>query len=340
MKKWLNLWGIALLAMALLLAGCGQDKGAGGQGTAGSAAGQSGQNAGSDAGNGEAQGEQGAKQTAYPLTLKDSSGKEFTFESAPQKIVSLAPSETETLFALGLDQQIAGVSDLDDYPEAVKDKPRMGGSQVNVEAVVAAQPDLIVAASMIDEQTVKSLTDLGYKVFLSDPKTMSDVMEHIKTIGEITNHQAQAEEVVGQMQQELSQVTEAVKSLMEDQKKKVYIEFSPGWTVGKGEFMDEMITLAGGVNVASDVQGWSEINEENIIKANPDVILYAKSVVDKNNRTLADVIKGRAGWDQITAIKEDRVVGLDDNLLSRPGPRVTQGLTQVAKAIYPELIQP
>lgn len=340
MKKWLNLWGIALLAMALLLAGCGQDKGAGGQGTAGSATGQSGQNAGSNAGNGEGQGEQGAKRTAYPLTLKDSSGKEFTFESAPQKIVSLAPSETETLFALGLDQQIAGVSDLDDYPEAVKDKPRMGGSQVNVEAVVAAQPDLIVAASMIDEQTVKSLTDLGYKVFQSDPKTMSGVMEHIRTIGEITDHQAQAEEVVGQMQQELSRVTEAVKSLTEDQKKKVYIEFSTGWTVGKGEFMDEMITLAGGVNVASDVQGWSKINEENIIKANPDVILYAKSVVDENNRTLADVIKGRAGWDQITAIKEDRVVGLDDNLLSRPGPRVTQGLIEIAKAIYPELIQP
>lgn len=339
MKKWLNLWGIALLAMALLLAGCGQDKGAGGQGAAGNAAGQTGQNASSNAGNG-AQGEQGAKRTVYPLTLKDSSGTEFTFESAPQKIVSLAPSETETLFALGLDQQIAGVSDLDDYPEAVKDKPRMGGFKVNVEAIVAAQPDLIVAASLIDEQTVKSLSDLGFKVFQSDPKTVSGVMEHIKAIGEITDHQAQAEEVVGQMQQELSRVTDAVKSLTEDQKKKVYIEFSPGWTVGKGEFMDEMITLAGGVNVASDIAGWSEINEENIIKANPDVILYAKSVVDKNNRTLADIIKGRAGWDQIAAIKEDRVAGLDDNLLSRPGPRVTQGLIEVAKAIYPELIQP
>ncbi|MNZ78021.1 corrinoid ABC transporter substrate-binding protein [compost metagenome] len=100
-----------------------------------------------------------------------------------------------------------------------------------------------------------------------------------------------------------------------------------------------MITLAGGVNVASDITGWSEINEENIIKANPDVILYAKSVVDENNQTLADIIKGRGGWNQISAIKEDRVVGLDDNLLSRPGPRVTQGLIEVAKAIYPDLIQ-
>lgn len=104
--------------------------------------------------------------------------------------------------------------------------------------------------------------------------------------------------------------------------------------------MDEMIQVAGGENVASDITGWSEINEENIIKANPDVILYAKSVVDENNRTLAEIIKGRGGWDQITAVKEDRIVAMDDNLLSRPGPRVTQGLIEVAKAIYPDLIQP
>ncbi|GJM70375.1 hypothetical protein HMSSN036_25910 [Paenibacillus macerans] len=115
---------------------------------------------------------------------------------------------------------------MDDYPEAVKDKPRMGGFKVNVEAIVAAQPDLIVAASLIDEQTVKSLSDLGFKVFQSDPKTVSGVMEHIKAIGEITDHQAQAEEVVGQMQQELSRVTDAVKSLTEDQKKKCTSNFA------------------------------------------------------------------------------------------------------------------
>ncbi|MNC39852.1 Vitamin B12-binding protein precursor [compost metagenome] len=215
----------------------------------------------------------------------------------------------------------------------------MGGFQVNVEAVVAAQPDLVMAASLIDPATVKSLTDLGIKVYQSNPKTVDEVIEHIKTVGQITDRQADAEKVTKQMQDELNKVTEAVKGLTDDQKKQVYIEFSPGWTVGKGEFMDELITLAGGVNVASDITGWSEINEENIIKANPDVILYAKSVVDENNQTLADIIKGRGGWNQITAVKEDRIVGMEDNLLSRPGPRVTQGLIDVAKAIYPDLMQ-
>lgn len=336
MKRWKQIWAIGLLVLVLFtVAGCGSNN----TGKALNETKESTQQE-QNAGAAKTDDNQQGKQTVYPLTLKDSSGAEFTFESAPQKIVSLAPSETETLFALGLDQQIVGVSDVDDYPEAAKSKPKMGGFKVNVEAVVAAQPDLVVVGNLIDEATVKSLTDLGLKVFQSHPKTVKDVMDDIKTMGVITNRQAEAEATVQTMEQELNQVTDAVKSLGADQKKKVYIEFSPGWTVGKGEFMDELITLAGGVNVASDVTGWSEINEENIIKANPDVILYAKSVVDDKNKTLADIIKGRSGWNQISAIKENQVIALDDNLLSRPGPRLTKGLIEVAKAIYPDLIKP
>ncbi len=336
MKKWTKVWGIWLLAALLLVtAGCGTN----GENNAAKNNSNHGKTEQSQ-NNGASAPEQEELHTTYPLTVKDAYGTEFTFESAPGRIVSLAPSETEGLFALGLDEQVVGVSDNDDYPEAVKDKPKMGGFQVNVEAVVAAQPDLVLAGSLIGEDTVKSLSDLGMKVFRSNPKTIDGVMENIQMVGIITDHQQQANEVTAQMKAEMEQVTEAVKSLSADQKKKVYIEFSPGWTVGKGEFMDEMISVAGGENVASDITGWSEINEENIIKANPDVILYAKSVIDENNRTLAEIIKGRGGWDQITAVKEQRIVAMDDNLLSRPGPRVTQGLLEVAQAIYPDLIQP
>jgi len=284
--------------------------------------------------------EQGTLKTQYPLTVEDATGTEVTFEKAPTRIVSLAPSETEKLFALGLDEEIVGVSDLDDYPEAAKSKPKMGGFQVNEEAVIAAEADVVFSASMNAENAEK-LRGMGVKLFVNDPSTIEEVMSSITLVGQITDRQEEAQTVVEQMQQELASVTEAVKSVKEEDKKKVYVEFSPGWTVGKGEFMDEMITLAGGVNAAGDTEGWFEISEENIIAANPDVILYSSNVVDEaTKKTLDQMIKERDGWDQIEAIKNDRVIAMDDNLLSRPGPRVTQGLIEVAKAIYPELMTP
>lgn len=338
MKKWTQMWALVLLALAIALTGCGaKENNSAATNNAVQNANNTTNETSSNTGNEQAD---ESLSTEYPLTVTDAFGAEFTFESAPQRIVSLAPSETEGLFALGLDEQVVGVSDNDDYPEAVQDKPRMGGFQINVEAVIAAQPDLVLAGNLVGEDVVKSLSDLGIKVYRSNPKTVEQVMENIRTVGQITDRGQAANEVIAGMEAELKKVTDAVQSVPADQKKQVYIEFSPGWTVGKGEFMDEMITLAGGMNVASDITGWSEINEENIIQKNPDVILYAQSVIDENNRTLAEIIKLRGGWDQITAVKDDRIVGLDDNLLSRPGPRVTQGLIQVAAAIYPDLIQP
>src|SRR5699024_6453822 len=126
----------------------------------------------------------------------------------------------------------------------------------------------------------------------------------------------------------------------EDEKEKVYVEFSPGWTVGSGEFLDELITTAGGINIASDLQGWNEINEEKVIEADPDVIIYAKDMVDfDTDETLDTIIKSRDGWDKITAMKDDRLVPIEDNIVTRIGPRVTDALKQFAEAIYPDQYQ-
>lgn len=340
-KKIVKLWGLWLIAIMLVAAaGCGTQNSGNAANSAAPSTEVSASADADDSGNAasSAAGD-AAQKTAYPLVLKDASGTEVTFDAAPARIVSIAPSETEALFALGLDDEIVGVSDNDDYPEAAKAKPKMGGWQINTEAVVAAKPDVVFAAGITSDDTLKALRDLGIKVFQFNPKTVEGVMDDVEEYGQITDRQAEAKKITDKMKSELAQVTDGVKGLSDDQKKKVYIEFSPGWTVGKGEFMDEMITLAGGVNVAGDTTGWNEINEENIIKANPDVILYAKSVVDDKGQNLEQIIKARAGWDQITAIKEGRIVALDDNLLSRTGPRVTEGLLQVAKAIYPDLFQ-
>lgn len=329
-KNWKSVASLlSAAALALALAGCGNAT----------------TNEGSGASQQPAQ-EQSQEQTTtdlktqYPITVTDATGETFTFEKAPAKIVSVSPAETESLFALGLDEQIVGVSDFDDYPEAATTKPKMGGvSKPNEESIIAADADIVFTGISMNEEAVKKFRDLGIVIFKTDPKSVDDVAKNIETFGQITDTQEKAQEIIAKMKQDVTDVTEAVKAVKPEEKKNVYVEFSPGWTVGKGEFMDELITLAGANNVASDLQGWNEINEENIIAANPDVILYANDVIDENSKTLDQIIKARSGWDQITAVKDDAVIGLDANLLSRPGPRVTEGLKAVAKAIYPDLFQ-
>ncbi|MHA0857154.1 ABC transporter substrate-binding protein [Paenibacillus sp. CMAA1364] len=280
--------------------------------------------------------------TQYPLTVADATGESFTFTEAPKQIVSISPAETEALFAIGLDDQVVGVSDYDDYPEAVTTKPKMGGLyNPNEEAIIAAQPDLVLTGISMSVEATEKLRGLGIPIFKTDPKSVDDVIANIEMYGLITDRQAEAKKVTDTMKQDRDEVIEAVKSLTAEQKKKVYIEFSLGWTVGSGEFMNELIHLAGGVNIAADTVGWNEISEEKIINDNPDVILYSKNVIDeKTQKTLDEIIKARSGWDQITAIKNDAIHALDDNLIARPGPRVTEGLKIVAQAIYPELVKP
>ncbi|QDX93000.1 ABC transporter substrate-binding protein [Brevibacillus laterosporus] len=274
--------------------------------------------------------------TIYPLKVKDMTGEEFTFEKAPERIVSVSPAETETLFALGLEQKITGVSDYDDYPASVKDKPKMGSIMApNVESILAAKPDIVFSGISMKEETVKKFRELGVKIFKVEPKTYDDVIANIELYGKITDRQAEAKKVVDELKKTWDEIQAVVKDI--NQKKKVYIEFAPGWTVGKGEFLNQMIELAGGINVAADTQGWVQINEETIIKQNPDVILYTLGVVDtKTNQSLEDIIRLRKGWSGIEAVKNNTVVGLDQNVISRPGPRLAEGLKTIAKAIYPD----
>ncbi|QJD84943.1 ABC transporter substrate-binding protein [Cohnella herbarum] len=281
------------------------------------------------------------KKTAYPLTIKDPTGTEFTFDKAPEKIVSTSVSETEILYALGLGDKVVGVSDYDNYPPEVLDKPKVGGvSEPNVEAIMALEPDLVITGISIKDTAVEKFRSLGLKLVKTEPKTVEDVLGNITLFGQITDKQAEAEALVAQMREDIRKVTEAAATIKPEEKKKVFIEFSPGWTVGKGEFMDELITLAGGINIAADLPGWNPINEEKIIADNPDVIIYTLNITDdKSGKKLEDLIQGRSGWDKIKAIADKRLVGLEGDILSRPGPRITEALKQLSEGIYPGLVK-
>ncbi|MCH1625282.1 ABC transporter substrate-binding protein [Fredinandcohnia quinoae] len=279
------------------------------------------------------------KATEYPLVVKDATGTELTFEKAPERIVSTSPSETEILFALGLGDKIYGVSDFDNYPEEALSKPKVGGvTKPNEEAIIAANPDLVVGGISMKEDIAEKFRSLDFKLYKTEPKKVDDILNNIIQLGIITDTQKKAEELVAQLKEDIRVVTEAAATIKEEDKKTVYIEFSPGWTVGKGEFMDELITMAGGINIASDTEGWNAINEEKVIQDNPDVILYTADLVDdKTGKPLEELITSRNGWEKITAIKEGHVTPIIGDLINRPGPRITDGLKQIAEAIYPEL---
>lgn len=282
--------------------------------------------------------ESSAKATSYPITIKDATGQEITFEAAPERIVSTSPAETEMLFALGLGDKVVAVSDYDDYPEEAKAKPKVGGVVTpNEEAIISHAPDLVIGGISMKKEVVEKLRALDLKVMTFQPKVVDDIMDNILLIGQITDRNQQAENLVAKMKADIAKVTEAVQTLKPEEKKKVYLEFSAGWTVGKGEFLDELIAMAGGINIAADTEGWNPISEEKILQEDPDVILYAKGFTDdKTGESLDQMIRKRNGWDKIKAIEENQVFGLDHNVLSRPGPRITQGLYEMAKAVYPE----
>ncbi|ULL14182.1 ABC transporter substrate-binding protein [Paenibacillus sp. H1-7] len=282
-----------------------------------------------------------AKATVYPIKVKDATGKEFTFEKAPSRIVSVSPSETETLFALGLGDKVVGVSDFCDYPAEAKSKPKMGSIvKPNEEALIGANADVVLTGVSMKVPVVEQLRGLKVNMFKVEPKTIDDVMNNIIMFGQIFDKQEQAEKLVASMKADRQKVTDAVKDLKPEQKKKVFIEFSPGWTVGKGEFMDELITLSGGINVSSDVTGYAKLNEEKVIADNPQVILYPKNLIDEQSKKSMDqIIKERSSWASIDAVKNNKLSGVDKDTISRPGPRITAGLLEVAKGIYPELVK-
>jgi iron complex transport system substrate-binding protein len=280
------------------------------------------------------------KKTTYPLTIKDASGKEMTFDKAPERIVSLAPSTTEILFSLGLGDKVVGVDSNSDFPAEAKAKPKIGDLGGNAEALVGANGDVVISPLTLYGKTIEELRALNLKLFTTEPKTVDEVIDSILLIGQITDTQEQADKVAAEMRADKQKVVDAVKSVSADKKQNVYIEyFPPLWTAGTGTFMSELVTLSGANNVGDAVKGWTQISEEAVIKANPDIIVYAQGAADDKGTPIEKIIGDRKGWDKLNALKKGRLLGIDQNLISRPGPRITKGLIEMARLIYPDQVK-
>lgn len=272
----------------------------------------------------------------YPMEVTDAFGNTVTLEKQPTRIISLAPSHTEILYSLGLDDKIVGVTTYCDYPEEAKSKEKVGDAMaVNVERVIELNPDLVIQYGPGNEDTNNKIKDAGIPILSYEPESIDEVIELINEIGKITGTGRAATILTTDMMAKRDYIITKVQNV---EKPKVFYEIwnEPLMAAGPGSFIDELINLAGGENIANDAKGeYPEFELEQLIERNPDVYLSSKDFEEKT----IESIKSREGYDSINAIKNDRVYLLEPNITSRPGPRIVEGLELIAKAIHPELFE-
>lgn len=279
---------------------------------------------------------------AAGITLTDGLGREIKLEGPAQRIVSLAPSITEFLFAVGAGSQTVGRDDASNFPEAALNVTSIGTTygDLNTEAIVALKPDLVIAAQANTPEQVKSLEDLGITVYyLKDPVTFAELFTQVELFGQLTGHEEEANALADSLSARVDTVTAAVANVTE--KPKVFYEIdgtdaSKPWTTGPGTFIDTMINMAGGVNIGGVLSApYAQISAEEIVSQNPDIIVLGDAAFGVTSESVA----ARAGWGDITAVKDGSIFPFDDSLASRPGPRLVDGLEQLAKLLHPDLFK-
>jgi iron complex transport system substrate-binding protein len=277
-----------------------------------------------------------AAATEAAITVEDGVGNVLTFESAPQRIISLAPNHTEVLYALGLGDRVVGVTEYCNYPPEAAEKPKVGDFvNTDLELVVGLEPDLVLATTMHMAETVPAIQERGIPVFVLDPQSVDNVLEEISILGQITGQEAVADALIADMQARIDAVQERVKDAP---RPRVFWELGPElFTVGPDTFVNDLIVLAGGENVAADADTpWPQLSVEAIILKDPDVIVLA----DHNYGQTVEMVKERPGWEDIAAVKEGSIVEIaNDDIVSRPGPRLVEGLEFLAQALHPDLFE-
>ena len=265
----------------------------------------------------------------------DDLGRLVAINGTPQRIVSLAPSNTEILFALGLGDKVVGVSDYCDYPpEALEKEKVMGYSTPNIEKIVALNPDLVLAGYGNPIDVIYTLEGLGLTVFGIKTTDLDDLLNDIRRIGEITDKELEAQALTSEIESRIQAVTNLTEEL-EQRPKVFYIvwgdESSALWTAGSGTFIHELIEKAGGVNICQNITGYSTISIEDVVARNPEVIITSELSYDWaiNSTDLAAT----------NASQTDRIFTCDDNLVQRPGPRLVEGLEWFAHFIQPEIFE-
>jgi len=274
-----------------------------------------------------------------PGTFVDDLGRTVNIEKVPQRIVSLAPSNTEILYALGLEDKLVGVTEYCNYPEAAKAKPKIGGfATVDIERVVGLEPDLVLATSIHEGTVIPALEEVGLTVLALAPKTLDGVLANIILVGEITGKSQEATRLVTSLEERIKTVTDKTRAMAERPRILYLTWHDPLWTTGSGTLEDDLINKAGGENIAHDLTGHKTIDLETVIQRNPQVI-----VVNSGHGEAKDLpyhyVKNEPRLGVTEAVMAGRVYQIDADIINRPTPRMVDALEQLAKFIHPELFE-
>lgn len=273
-----------------------------------------------------------SEKTTYPLKIKDSLGREVTIEKEPSKIISLGPNITETIFALNKGDKLIGRTEYCDFPKEVEKINTIGTLQSpNIEKIVELKPDIVIASTHANKENLDKLNQLGIKsIALYGEEDFEGAYDVISNIGKVLNANEEANTIVNNMKKKVNSVKEKVKG---KNKPSVYyvIDFGKGgdFTPGKDSFLHKLINLAGAKNAGEDAVDW-KYSLEKIIEKNPDIIICSKYF---------DIKKGlqeTAGYKDLKAIKDGNLFEIDNNKLDRQGPRLADGLEELAKLIHPD----
>lgn len=271
---------------------------------------------------------------AFPTTLTDFQGRSVSIQKRPDRLVSIGPSITEFLFALGAGARVVGDDDFSDEPAAAQKIEHVGGVKVNLEKVVALKPDLVLSVKFSDG-TIEKLASSGLTVLVVDPQTVADVARTASLLGKAVG--ADGETMAKDIQKKVDDVkskTAAAKS-----KPRVYHEIDASdptkiFTVGPGSYIDDLIAIAGGANIAAKAtSAYPQLSAEEILRADPEVIVLAAA----DYSAKPDQVAARTGWSVISAVKNKRYGAIAPNLINRPGPRVGEAADQYARIVHPEL---
>ena len=277
-----------------------------------------------------------AGEVSSPVTITDMLGREITLEQPATRVVALTPSDCEILFTIGAGDTLVGRGEYCDYPAEVLDIPAVqSGAETNIEEILALEPQLLIMSTMSQtEEQAAQLEAAGVQVVISDAQDIAGVYTAIKMIGKLMGKDENAAEVIDNMKTTFAEIEEKSTG---DGSKTIYFEVSPLeyglYTAGAHTFMDEVANMLGVKNCFADVEGWSAISEEQVLERNPDYIMTITMYYGEGP-TPEEEILGRAGWENVTAVKNKAILNLVDNELSRPAPRLADGAKMLYDFVY------